>query len=61
MPYRLRGDPTREAELAALAAVYRILIDASTNVKEGPLPGTPEDAERRSDAIGAKKSIRDRT
>jgi hypothetical protein len=55
--YAPRPDALREAELTALAACYRIILDSAK--KRGRLPDKsgPEDPERRSDEIRAKTRI----
>ena len=55
--YTSRSDTTAETELAALANVYRIILDSAK--KRGRLlnKSGPEDPERRSDEIRAKTSI----
>ncbi len=54
--YAPRPDTTPETEISALANVYRFVLDCRAK-KEATRPGSPEDAERRSDEIGAKASI----
>lgn len=49
-------DATPEAELSALASVYRFILDCHAK-KEAARPGDPNDAERRSDDIGATPII----
>jgi hypothetical protein len=44
-------DAKPETEISALAGVYRFILDHAK--KEATRPGSPEDAERRSDEIGA--------
>jgi hypothetical protein len=41
--YAPRHDATPEAEISALASVYRFVLDAAQS-KEGSCPGAPEDA-----------------
>ena len=56
--YTVRTDSTTaEGELNALASVYKVVIDSAR--KRGRLSdkSDPDDAERRSDEIGAKASI----
>ncbi len=54
--YTPRPDVTPRTEISALASVYRFVLDCRAK-KEATRPGSPEDAERRSDEIGAKASI----
>ena len=53
--YAPRPDDTAERETAALAGVYRLVIDHA--MKKAAPDGRPDDAERRSDEIGATASI----
>ena len=55
--YAPRRDATPEAEVSALAACYRIILDSAKT--RGPLPDKsgPDDPERRSNEIRAKASI----
>ncbi len=52
--YEPRADTTPEAEIAALAAVYKLVLDSK---KAAPRQSGPDDPERRSDEIRAKTSI----
>lgn len=45
--YAARPGTTPEAEICALAGVYRFVIEASRK-KKATRPGGPDDAERRS-------------
>ena len=54
--YSQRPDALPEAELSALAAVYRFVLDCRAK-KEAAPESRPEDPERRSDEIRAKSSI----
>jgi hypothetical protein len=54
--YAPRPDATPEAELSALAAVYRFVLDCRAK-KEAAPESRPEDPERRSDEIRAKARI----
>ena len=54
--YAPRPDATAERETSALAEVYRLAIDHA--MKKAASDGRPNNAERRSDEIGAKASIR---
>jgi len=54
--YALRPDATPEAETNALANVYRFILDCRTK-KEAATESRPDDAERRSNEIGANRSI----
>jgi len=54
--YAPRGDATVEGETSALTGVYRLVIDHA--MKKAAPDGRPDDAERRSDEIGAKASVR---
>ncbi len=40
--YSRRQDASQEAEISALAGVYRLIIDSAK--KEGSRPGAPDDA-----------------
>jgi hypothetical protein len=55
--YTPRCDATPEMELSALANVYAFILDGAK--KRGRLPDKsgPDDAERKSNAIGATRSI----
>lgn len=44
-----RPDATPEAELSALANVYKFVLDCRAK-KKGARPGTPEDARKDKDA-----------
>ncbi len=50
--YVPHSDTTSEGELNTLVAVYRFILD-SAKKKGSPAQSCPEDAERRSDEIGA--------
>jgi hypothetical protein len=54
--YVSRSDATPQSELSALAGVYKILVDRHAVEKAVP-DRRPDDAERRSDEIGATASI----
>ena len=54
--YRPRPDATSELQGSALAAVFRLVLDCHAKKKAVP-DRRPEDAERRSDEIGAKAII----
>jgi hypothetical protein len=56
--YAPRSDATPEGELSALSAVYKFILDSHAK-KEATRPGSPEDAERRSDEIGATSKYTD--
>jgi len=55
--YVPRPDVTPEAEISALAAIYKLCLNSS-HVKKGAAPESrPDDPERRSDEIRAKSRI----
>ena len=54
--YSPRPDATPEAELSALTNVYRFVLGHAKK-KEAAPESRPEDAERRSNDIGAGHSI----
>jgi hypothetical protein len=54
--YTPRPDTSPGAELSALAAVYKFVLDCRAK-KEAAPESRPEDPERRSDEIRAKASI----
>ena len=54
--YTPRPDATQEAELNALASVYKFVLDRRA-MKEAAPESRPDDPERRSDEIRAKRSI----
>ena len=53
--YASRPDATPEGELHALCAVYRFILDCHAK-KEAAPESRPEDAERRSNEIGAQRN-----
>lgn len=54
--YAPRSDTNSEAELDALATVYKFVLACNAKKEGGPATA-PEDPERRSDEIRAKSSI----
>jgi len=54
--YAARHDSTAEAEQSALANVYRFVLDRHAR-KEAAPESRPDDAEGRSNEIGANRSI----
>jgi hypothetical protein len=54
--YTQRPDATPEAELGALASVYRFVLDCHAK-KEAAPESRPEDPERRSDEIRANSRL----
>jgi hypothetical protein len=52
--YRPGADATSEEELRALAAIYRFILDCQAKKTEGGPATAPNDAERRSNEIGAE-------
>lgn len=52
--YTTRHDATPEAEISALAAVYKFVL---AKHEEAPRQSRPNEAERRSSEIGAKSSL----
>ena len=52
--YAPRPDATPESELSALTSAYRFILNCH-NKKEAAPESRPEDAERRSNEIGADK------
>jgi hypothetical protein len=54
--YAQHGDATPQAEISALLACYQFILDCRAK-KEATRPGSPDDPERRSDAIRAHSRI----
>ena len=55
--YAPRAGTTSEEEVSALAAVYRFIVLDSHAEKKAVPDRRPDDAERRSDEIGARAII----
>jgi hypothetical protein len=55
--YAPRPDATSEAEISALVSVYDFILQQHQERQRTTRPGGPDDAERRSDEIGARTSI----
>jgi hypothetical protein len=56
--YTSHPGATPDSEISALANVYRLLLDCHANKNAAGVPSTNgDDAERRSDEIGARASI----
>ncbi len=54
--YTQRPDVTPEAELSALAGIYRFILDSHTSKKAAPA-SRPDDAKKESKHVGAKPRI----
>ena len=57
--YVPRPNSTQDTELNALASVYKFVLDRRA-MKEAAPESRPDDPERRSDEIRAKRSILER-
>jgi hypothetical protein len=55
--YTPRPDATPEAEICALVSVYAFILQKNQERQRATRLGSPDDAERRSDEIGARTSI----
>jgi hypothetical protein len=54
--YRARDDATTEAEMSALVAIYKICVESHAK-KGATRPGSPDDAEERSEDDSSARTI----